>query len=321
MKAIVYDKYGGPEVLHLAEVNKPVPGDNEVLIKVMATSVNDWDYGKLDKSFFNRLLSGMRKPGTKILGSDVAGIVESTGKNAGRFKTGDPVYGDLSGKWGGFAEYVCAHEGKLELIPAGMSFEQAASIPQAATLAFQGLIDKGKIRKGQELLINGAGGGVGTFGIQLAKLFGVPVTAIDKGPKLGMLESLGAVRTIDYTLTDFTSLDYKFDIILDTKTNRSVLDYLRVLKPGGTYVTVGGSLSRLFQMFFLIPWLNLFSRKKLRIVVLKPNKYLAYINQLFVEGKILPVMDKPYSLHEVPEAFRYFENSMHKGKIVIKIGP
>lgn len=173
MKAVIYTKYGGPEVLKIKEIEKPFPKDDEVLIKVYAVSINDWDSGLRQGDFINRLLNGLLKPRRKILGSDIAGKIEAIGKNVTLFKTGDNVYGDLSGSWGGFAEYVCAREKALALKPASMSFEDAAAIPQAAILAVQGLIDKGKILAGQKLLINGAGGGVGTFAVQIAKLYGV----------------------------------------------------------------------------------------------------------------------------------------------------
>src|SRR4026208_1026794 len=187
MKAIVYTKYGGPENLQLQKIEKPSAKDDEVLIKVHAVSIKDWDFGLLQGDFINRILNGLRKPKRQILGSDIAGRIEAVGKNISRFKTGDKVYGDLSGQWGGFAEYVCAPEKSLALKPATMSFEEAAAIPQAAMLAVQGLIDKGKIQAGQKLLINGAGGGVGTFGIQIAKLYGIEVTGVDHTSKLEMM--------------------------------------------------------------------------------------------------------------------------------------
>lgn len=319
MKAIIYTKYGGPEVLQLQEIEKPIPKDDEVLVKIHAVSVNDWDMGLLDGDFINRLLNGIRKPKKQILGSDIAGRIEAVGKNCKQFKTGEDVYGDLSGQWGGFAEYTCARENMLALKPAGMSFEQAAAIPQAAMLAVQGLVDKGKIRAGQKLLINGAGGGVGTFGIQIAKLYGVEVTGVDCTSKLDMMRSLGFDHVIDYTKEDFTKNGQRYDLILDAKTNRSMFDYARVLSRNGTYVTVGGSLGRLFQALLLGPFISMISKKHVRIVALKPNKNLLYINGLFEAGKIKPVIDRPYRLHEIPEAFIIFSKGEHKGKIVITI--
>src|SRR5215216_286544 len=253
LKAVVYTKYGGPEVLQIKEIEKPYPKEDEVLIKVYAVSINDWDWGLLQGDFVNRLLYGLITPKKKILGSDIAGRIEAVGKNVKQFQIGDEVYGDLSGKWGGFAEYVCACENALALKPASMSFEEAASIPQAAMLAIQGLIDTGRIQSGQKLLINGAGGGVGTFAVQIAKLYGVEVTGVDSPGKLDMLRSMGFDHVIDYTKEDFTRNGKHYNLILDVKTNRSVFDYARALSPNGVYVTVGGSMGRLLQALFVKP--------------------------------------------------------------------
>ena len=317
MKALIYTKYGGPEVLHLKEIERPDPKDDEVLVKVHAVSINDWDWGLLTGDFINRLLNGLRKPKRKILGSDIAGCVEAIGKNVTRFKTGDEVYGDLSGQWGGFAEYACAKESALALKPASMSFEEAAAIPQAAMLAVQGLIDKGKIRAGLKLLINGAGGGVGTYGLQIAKLYGVEVTGVDSTGKLDMLRSVGFDHVIDYTKEDFTKSGQRYDLILDVKTNRSMFDYTLALNPRGVYVTVGGSLGRLLQCLLLGPWISMTRKKHFRIVALKPNKDLAYMNELFEAGKIKSVIDGPYRLDQAADAFRIFTKGEHKGKMVI----
>jgi NADPH:quinone reductase-like Zn-dependent oxidoreductase len=320
LKAIVYNKYGGIEALQLQEVEKPSPKENEVLVKVKAVSINDWDWGKLDgSSLFNRIFSGLWKPKHQILGSDIAGRIEAIGKNVSRFKVGDEVYGDLSGRWGGFAEYCCAHEKALALKPTGMSFLEAAAIPQATMLAVQGLIDKGKIKHGHKLLINGAGGGVGTFGVQIAKLLGVDVTGVDHTSKLDMMRSVGFDHVIDYTREDFTKSGNQYDIILDVKTNRPIFHYLRVLNPSGIYVTVGGSMSRLFQTLLLLPLISMFSKKKVSIVALKPNKDLTYMNELFERGKIKAVIDRPFTLEQVTDAFRLFSKANHKGKIVISV--
>jgi NADPH:quinone reductase-like Zn-dependent oxidoreductase len=321
MQAIVFAKYGTPDVLELKEVDKPVPRDDEVLIKVHAVSINDWDWGLLQGDFINRLLNGLLKPTRKILGSDIAGRIESVGKNVARFQPGDEVFGDLSGEWGGFAEYVCARETALALKPASMTFGQAAAIPQAAMLAVQGLRDKGQIRAGQKLLLNGAGGGVGTFALQIARLYGVEVTCVDSSGKLDMLRSMGADHVIDYTREDFTRNGRRYDLILDVKTNRSIFDYLRALSPEGVYVTVGGSMARLLQALFLWPLISTISKKSLRIVTLKPNKDLDYMNELFEAGKIEPVIDGHYELADAPEALRYFAAGKHKGKIVITVEP
>jgi NADPH:quinone reductase-like Zn-dependent oxidoreductase len=232
---------------------------------------------------------------------------------------GDNVFGDLSGRWGGFAEYVCARENELALKPASMTFEEAAAIPQAAMLAIQGLCDKGKIQSGQKLLINGAGGGVGTFAVQIAKLYGVETTGVDSSGKLEMLRVMGFDHVIDYTKEDFTRNGQHYDLILDVKTNRSILDYTRALRPNGMYVTVGGSIARLFQALIVGPWISMISKKKIGIVALKRNKDLAYMNELFEAGKVKPVIDGPYKLDEVPNAFRHFGEGAHKGKVVITV--
>jgi len=317
LKAILYTKYGGPEVLEIKEVEKPSPKDEEVLIKVYAASINDWDLGLLRGDFINRVINGLWKPKRKILGSDIAGRIEAVGKNVNQFKTGDEVYGDLSGHWGGFAEYVCAPEKAIALKPASMSFEDAAAIPQAGMLAVQGLIDKGKIQPGQKLLINGAGGGVGTFAVQIAKLYGVELTGVDSTSKMDMMLSMGFDHVIDYTREDFTKNGRYYDLILDPKTNRSMFDYVRVLCRKGVYVTVGGSMVRLLQLLLLGPWISMITKKHVRLVALKQNKDLVYMNRLFEAGKLKPVIDGPYKLNEFREAFRIFSKGEHKGKVVI----
>jgi NADPH:quinone reductase-like Zn-dependent oxidoreductase len=320
LKAITYTEYGSPDVLKLEEVEKPTPKDNEVLIKVFAVSLNDWDLDLLKgSSFVTRLSFGFKKPIKSILGSDVAGIIEAVGKDVTKFKQGDEVYGDLSGDWGGFAEYVCARENQLSIKPSSMTFEEAAAIPQAAMLAIQGLYDKGKIQSGQKILINGAGGGVGTFAIQIAKLYDAEVTGVDNTGKLDMLRSLGFDHVIDYTQEDFTKNKQHYDLILDVKTNRSIFKYTRKLLPNGTYVTVGGKLGKLLQAFLLGQIISKFSHKKVCVVDLKPNKDLAYMNELFEAGKIKPIIHETYKLEEVPEAFRILSKGVHNGKIVITI--
>lgn len=303
--------------MQLQEVEKPILKDDEVLVRNYAVSLNDWDFGLLQGDLINRLINGLRKPKRKILGSDVAGRIEAVGKNVTRFKQGDDVYGDLSGRWGGFAEYSCASEKALALKPASMSFVEAAAIPQAAMLAVQGLIDRGKIHQGQKLLINGAGGGVGTFAVQIAKLYEVELTGVDSTSKLSMLRSMGFDHVIDYSREDFTKNNQRYDLILDVKTNRSMLDYTRALNTRGTYVTVGGSMARLFQLFVLGPLISIITKKHLRIVALKYNKDLLYMNKLFESGKVKPVIEGPYELNNFREAFEIFSKGEHKGKVVI----
>jgi NADPH:quinone reductase-like Zn-dependent oxidoreductase len=318
MKAIVMDGYGTPDVLKLRDVATPTPKANQVLVRVRAASVNDWDWGLLVGAPINRVFSGLFKPGVRILGGDIAGRVEAVGSDVDRFAPGDEVYGDLcmSG-FGAFAEFVCAPEACLAPKPARMTFEQAAAIPQAGMLAVQGLIDVGRIGPGQKILLNGAGGGVGTFALQIAKLHRVEVTAVDKAGKLDMLRAVGADHVIDYREHDFTRRGECYDLILDVKTTRSPWAYLRALNPGGIYATVGGSMPRVLQAFVLGPLMSRLYHKHLRIVGLRPNKDLAYMNQLFDEGKLLPVIDGPYNFADLPDAFRHFGTGNHKGKIVV----
>jgi NADPH:quinone reductase-like Zn-dependent oxidoreductase len=286
---------------------------------VHAASVNDWDWGLLQGTpFVNRMLNGLFTPKVQIIGGDIAGRVEAVGGKVKAFEPGDEVYGDLcmSG-FGALAEYACAPEASLAHKPARMAFEQAAAIPQAGMLAVQGLIDVGRIQSGQKLLLNGAGGGVGTFALQLARLYDVEVTVVDKPGKLDMLRAMSADHVIDYLKEDFTRGGKSYDLILDVKTNRSPFAYARALNPNGTYATVGGNTPRLLQALVLGPLISRLYNKHVRIVTLKPNKDLTYMNELFVAGKLLPVIEGPYKLADVPEAFRLFGTGDHKGKIIV----
>lgn len=325
MKAIVFSEYGAPEVLRLEEVTKPVPRDDEVLVKVNASSINSWDWEfHSGTSLVNRIFYGLVKPGPakRKLGSDVAGTIESVGQNVTRFQPGDAVFGDLWDQWGGFAEYVCASENTFEPMPGNLSFEQAAAVPQAGVLALQGLRTTGRIQSGQKVLINGAGGGVGTFALQLAKLAGTEVTAVDGPPKLELLRSLGADHIIDYTREDFTRNGQQYDLIVDVQLRRSPFDCKRALSPAGTYAIVGGSMPRILQALLLKSWAALTGdTEKLRLVAEGPNKGLAELAELLASGKIIPVVDSVYPLREVPEALRYFTQGQHQGKIVIAIKP
>ena len=318
MKAVVMDSYGTPDVLELRDVAKPAPKADEVLVRVHAASVNDWDWGLLRGAPVNRMLSGFFTPRVRILGADVAGRVEAVGAGVKAFQPDDEVYGDLcmSG-FGAFAEYACAPETCFAHKPARMTFEQAAAIPQAGMLAVQGLIDVGRIRSGQKLLLNGAGGGVGTFALQIAKLHGVEVTVVDKAGKLDMLRAMGADHVVDHLREDFTKSGRCYDLILDVKTNRSPFAYARALIPNGSYVTVGGSIPRLLQALVLGPFIARLDHRQVRIVALKPNKNLAYISDLFGAGKVQPVIDGLYGLADLREALRRFGSGDHKGKIVI----
>ena len=322
MKAIVYTQYGPPDVLQLKEVDQPLPRDDEVLVKIRAASINSWDWDMLTgRPFEYRFLSGLLKPKkTNILGCDIAGRIETVGKNIKHFSPGDDVFGDLcEGSWGGFAEYVCAREKELSLIPADMKYEEAAATPQAGLLALQGLRDKREIQPGQRILINGAGGGVGTFAIQLAKSFGVEVTGVDNTAKLDMMSAVGADHVIDYTQEDFTKNGKCYDLILDVKTDRSIFDYRRALNSDGIYVTVGGQSSRILQLVFLGPLISMAGNKRLTLIMHQPNKDLNILSQLFESGKVKPIIDSSFPLSETAEAFQHFGEGNFKGKIVITI--
>lgn len=322
MKAVVFEKYGSPHVLELKELEKPEPKDDEVLIKVYAASINDWDWGLLrGKPFINRLMAGFPKPRKiKILGCDIAGRVEAVGSKVKRFKPGDELFGDISkGGWGGFAEYVCAREDALTLKPAAMTFDEAAAIPQAGILALQGIYHKGDIRPGQKVLINGAGGGAGSFAVQMAKSLGAVVTGVDNGGKLEMMRSIGADHVIDYVEEDFTKNGQHYDLILDLMGFHSIFDYRRSLNPGGRYVMVGGSTALVNQVIFLGPLISMTGSKKMGLLMHKANKDMDKMIELFETGKVLPVIDRRYPLSETAEAFRYFGEGKAKGKLVITL--
>jgi len=320
MKAFVYTEYGPPGVLESKEVEQPTPKENEVLVNVHAASINSWDWDLLRGRPIEVRLWGLLKPKYNIPGADIAGRVASVGRNVKQFQPGDEVFGDLCGcGWGGFAEYVCADENALAPKPASLTFENAAAVPQAGLMALQGLRDKGQIQSGQQVLINGAGGGVGTFAVQIAKSVGAEVTGVDSTSKLDMVRSIGADHVIDYTREDFTLNPQRYDLILDVAAYRSVFDYKRVLSPNGTYVVVGGSLARIFQTLFLGPWISLTESKKMVLLAAKPNKDLGFMTELLVAGTVVPVIDRFYAFNEVPEALGYFGEGNVKGKVVITL--
>jgi NADPH:quinone reductase-like Zn-dependent oxidoreductase len=320
MKAIVRYEYGSPDVLKLEEVARPTPTDDEILVKVHAVSVNrsDWE-GLIGKPLYARL-GGLRKPGNPILGSDIAGRVEMVGKNNNQFQPGDEVYGEMEDYHGGFAEYICTRGKDWALKPASMTFEEAAAIPQAGVIALQGIRTKGQVQLGQKVLINGAGGGGGSFAIQLAKLSGAEVTAVDSTGKLDFMRSLGADHVIDYTREDFTKNGKQYDMILDLIAYRSALAYARALKPNGRYFAVGGPVATLIQILLLGPWIRRTQGKNIQILAVQRNREdLVSITELCQAGKIIPVIDKRYPLSEVPQALRYLGEGHAKGKIVITV--
>jgi NADPH:quinone reductase-like Zn-dependent oxidoreductase len=322
MKAIVCTRYGSPDVLQLKEVVKPVPKQGEVLVKIQAASLNAADWETLRGDLIVRL-AAPRKPMYPIPGSDLAGVVEAVGAGATQFQPGDEVWGDLSFPHGlgAFAEYVAVSEEALAPKPASMTFEQAAAYPQAALIALQSLRDTGQVQPGQQVLINGAGGGMGTFAVQIAKHFGAEVTGVDSAPKLDLLRTLGADHVLDYAQADYTESEGQYDLIMDVAAYRSVFAYRRALRPGGKFVMVGGSLSTLLQVGIIGTWLSRDGDKRIGINTWKPNNRedLAFLGELFEAGKVVPVIDRRYPLAEVPAAFGYLASHQAFGKVVISI--
>ena len=329
MKAIVYRNYGSPDVLKCEAIEKPTAGDNEVLIKVRAASVNPYDWHFMRGTpYFLRILAGLRKPKDKQLGVDVAGQVETVGRNVTQFKPGDEVFGVSRGA---FAEYACPSESKLARKPENVTFEQAASVPIAGLTALEGLRrgglgEKGQIPPGQKVLINGAAGGVGTFAVQIAKSFGANVTGVCSTRNLGMVRSIGADHVIDYTQEDFTKREQRYDLILDCVANHSLSAFRHVLNPKGNYIMVGaadaggrwmiGLLARLIKALVL-SW---FVSQNLVMIGAKVNKEdLTILQELMRAGKVTPVIDRRYRLSEVPEAILYLEEGHARGKVVITI--
>ncbi len=324
MKAVVYHQYGSPDVLRCEELEEPIPGDDEVLIRVRAASVNPVDSHLMrGKPYVARVLFGLRKPKITRPGVDVAGQVEAVGSNVTEFKRGDEVFGSCRGA---FAEYACAPASKLVIKPPNVTFEQAASVPVAAYTALQGFTDKGRIQRGQKVLINGAAGGVGTFAVQIARWLGAEVTGVCSTRNVEMVRSLGADRVIDYTQEDFTEGDQRFDLIFDLVANHSLLACRRVLHPKGTYVGAGvmgawggrwlGPLTHLLKTL-VQSW---FVSQKVVQFTARPNRDdLTLMCELLATGKVTPVIDRRYTLSEVPEAIRYVAEKHARGKVVITL--
>jgi len=321
MKAILFTKYGSPDVLQLKEVEKPTPKDNEVLIKVHAASANPLDWHRMrGEPFLARMGEGFLKPKNPKLGADIAGRVEAVGSNVTEFQPGDEVFGSVGA--GGFAEYVCAREKYFVLKPGNLSFEEAAAAPVVGFTALQGLRDTGQIQAGQKVLINGASGGVGTFAVQLAKSYGAEVTGVCSTRNLDMVRSIGADHVIDYTREDFTKNGRHYDLIYDAVGNRSVSDYKRALSPHGICVIAGfTSLSRLFEHMVLGPLVSKTGSKQIGLqgIATTPKKDLLVIKELLEAGKVVPVIDKSYPLSETAEAIRYLEKGHARGKVVITV--
>jgi NADPH:quinone reductase-like Zn-dependent oxidoreductase len=323
MKGIVHRCYGSPDVLRLEDMAKPTPADNEVLVKVHAASVNPLDWHYLEGTpYLVRTDAGFGKPQNPRLGVDFAGTVEAVGKNVTRFKPGDEVFG---GKFGAFAEYVTIREEwALALKPSNVSFEQAASVPIAGITALQALRDKGRIRAGQKVLINGASGGVGTFAVQIAKSFGADVTGVCSTRNVDLVRSIGADHVIDYTRQDFTQDAQHYDLIVDNVGTHSLLEYKRVLNPNGIYVMIGsttpgnwfGWLASPIEGLMLSPFVS----QKFGMMLADLNKDdLATLGTLMQSGKVTPVIDTRYKLSETPEALRYLEKGHARGKVVLTV--
>jgi len=319
MKAIVYTKYGSPDVLQFKDVARPAPKDDEVLVRVCAASVNAYDWHMLRaKPFLVRLMGGgFLKPKHTILGADIAGRIESVGADVKTLRPGDEVFGTARG---GFAEYACARERSMALKPINLSFEEAAAVPMAAVTALQALRDKGRIQPGRKVLINGASGGVGTFAVQIAKALGADVTAVCSPRNMDKARAIGADRVIDYTREDFTRSGLRYDLILAANGYHSIFAYKRALSPKGTYVMAGGSPAQMAQAMLLGPLISKTGSKKMGIMGAKMiQKDLGYLKELIEAGKIVPVIEKRYPLSQTADAVRYVEDGHAQGKIVIAI--
>jgi NADPH:quinone reductase-like Zn-dependent oxidoreductase len=322
MKAIVYEKYGPPEVLQLREVAKPIPKENEVLVRIHATCVNSPDVSmSRGEPFLARLWSGLCKPKYHILGSDIAGRVEAVGKDTNRFQPDDEVFGDISGcGWGGFAEYVSVPESVLVPKPTNLTFEQAAAVPLSAVVALQGLRDKGQIESGHKVLINGASGGIGTFAVQIAKALGAEVTGVCSTRNLEMVRSIGADHVIDYIQEDFTQNGQRYDLIFTVVGHRSVFDFNRALSPKGIYVGSTNSAALLFQTMLLGPFITMNSNKRMTNLMAKTDiEDLVFLKELIEAGKVVPVVDRCFPLREVSDAVRCYEEGHSQGKVVITV--
>lgn len=322
MQAVVCTKYGNSDVLSLKEVDKPVPKNKEVLVKIHASSVN---YGNLvllkGEPYLARLAFGLFKPKYSIPGGDIAGEVESIGNGVKQFQPGDEVFGDLSAYgWGGFAEYVCVREDALAFKPKNVSFEEAAAVPMAGVTALQALRNKGNIQAGQKVLIYGASGGVGTFAVQIAKSLGAEVTGVCSTRNVDILLSIGAEHVIDYQKENFTLSQEKYDLILGVNGSQPLSVYKRALNPNGIFLHVGGSGEQLFQTMIQGPWTSILGSKKIGSILQRANqKDLIYVKELLETGSVKPVIDRKYKLSEIADAFNYFSEGHAQGKVVITV--
>lgn len=322
MHAIVAEKYGSPDVLRLEEVERPAPGEDEVLIEVHAAGLNaaDWHLLRADPPLVRLMGFGLLRPKNRILGADVAGRVVAVGESVTLFEPGDEVFGDLSAcGFGTFAEYVCAHEDALARKPSNLTLEEAAAVPLAGITALQGL-RKGRIRRGQRVLITGASGGVGTFAVQIAKSIGAEVTGVCSTGKVDLVRSIGADRVVDYAREDYATEEGRFDLILDAGGYRSIFDNRRALGPDGTYVFVGGSTARLFQAMLLGPLLSAIDDRTMGNLMAEPNRDdLIELGDLVESDEVTPVVDRRFPLEAVPDAIRYLEGGNARGKVVVSV--
>ena len=323
MKAIVYKEYGSPDVLRLVDVEKPSPGADEVLVEVLACSLNalDWRLLRGKPALARVMAGGLLKPKRQTPGADFAGRVAAVGAAVSEFRAGDAVFG-VRGKTGGaLAEYVCTTQDRLVAKPRDVSFEEAAAVPVAGVTALLGLRDAGRIQPGQKVLIDGASGGVGTFAVQIAKSFGAEVTAVCSTANVATARSIGAEHVIDYKREDFTQNGQRYDLIFAANAHRSIFDYKRSLSPSGIYVMAGGGGAQILQAMFLGPCLSIFSRNKMGIVMAKlTRKDLGVLESLLESGKIKPVLDRTYPLSDAADALRYVEQGHARGKVVVTIG-
>jgi NADPH:quinone reductase-like Zn-dependent oxidoreductase len=320
MKAVVYTRYGPPGVLRVTNVATPVPKDNEVLVRVAAVSLNRSDWETLrGKPLYSRI-GGPFRPRHHILGSDIAGRVQAAGRRVTLFRPGQDVFGDILRHMGGFAQYVSVPEGTLAPMPAGMTYAEAAALPQAGAIALQGIRDQGQVQRGQKVLVNGAGGGSGMYAIQLAKLHGAEVTGVDNAEKLEFMRSLGADHVIDYTREDFTAKGRAYDLILDLAAYRRAFAYQASMMPGGRYLYVGGSVTALLQALLAGPLIGRAEGKKIRLLAVRLGvEHLAPMVELCQAGKITTVIDRRYPLSETPAALQYLGEGHAKGKVVIVV--
>ena len=319
MKAVVYTRYGPPDVLRVTNVAAPVPKDNEVLVRVAAVSLNRSDWETLRGKPLYARIGGPFRPRYHVLGSDIAGRVQAAGPRVTLFRPGQDVFGDILRHMGGFAQYVCVPESTLAPMPAGMTYAEAAALPQAGAIALQGIRDKGQVQRGQKVLVNGAGGGSGMYAIQLAK-HGAEVTGVDNAEKLEFMRSVGADHVIDYTREDFTANGRAYDLILDLAAHRSAFAYQASLVPGGRYLYVGGSVTTLLQALLAGPLIGRADGRKIRLLAVRLGvEHLAPMVELCQAGKIATVIDRRYPLSETPAALRYLGEGHAKGKVVIVV--